>query len=277
MFNTKSGRFTILFICILLAISTYLGLEKAPDAAVTVFLAPEILFMLGSFPVTNTFFWEIILSLIIMITAIRIRYTLKQQPGTFQNIVELLIEGGSNFVDTITNDKEKTKKIFPLVFTMFLFILITNLFGFLPGAAAVNYDDVTLFRSVMADYSFVLMMTLVIIIIAHIVAVVTNGPFGYIKKFINFSSPLNFALGIMEIISEFAKIFSLSFRLFGNIFAGEVLAAVMLFLMPYFLPLPFIFLGLLSSMIQAFVFSLLATIFITMASEKASSEDLVLT
>ncbi len=276
MFNTKSGRFTILFICILLAISTYLGLEKAPDAAISVFLAPETLFMIGSFPVTNAFFWEIILSLVIIITAIRIKYTLKQQPGTFQNVVELMIEGGYDFVHTITKDKEKTKKIFPLAFTMFFFILATNLFGFLPGAAAVQYGDVSLFRSVMADYSFVLMLTMVTIITVQVVAIIANGPFGYIKKFINFSSPLNFILGLMDIVSEFAKILSLSFRLFGNIFAGEVLAAVMLFLMPYFLPLPFLFLGLLSAVIQAFVFSLLTTIFITMASEIPSPEDPVM-
>ena len=79
----------------------------------------------------------------------------------------------------------------------------------------------------------------------------------------------------MEIISEVAKILSLSFRLFGNIFAGEVLAAVMLFLMPYFLPLPFMFLGLLSAVIQAFVFSLLTTIFIAMASELPAPETTV--
>ena len=63
MFNTKSGLYTTLFICVLLAISTFLGLEKAPDAAINVFLAPEVLFSIGSFPVTNSFFWEIILAL----------------------------------------------------------------------------------------------------------------------------------------------------------------------------------------------------------------------
>lgn len=276
MFNTKSGRFTILFICILLSISTFLRLSKASDATISVFLAPETLFSIGSFPITNAFFWEIVLSLIIIVTAVRLRYTLKQQPGTFQNVVELLIESGYNFVDTITKDKAKTKKVFPLAFTMFFFILATNLFGFLPGAAAVRYGDASLFRSVMADYSFVLMLTMITIITVQVVAIVTNGPFGYLKKFINFSSPLNFILGMMDIISEFAKILSLSFRLFGNIFAGEVLAAVMLYLMPFFLPLPFLFLGLLSAVIQAFVFSLLTTIFITMASELPSPEDPVI-
>jgi F-type H+-transporting ATPase subunit a len=160
---------------------------------------------------------------------------------------------------------------------MFFFVLFANLFAFLPGAGAVKYGDATLFRSVMADYSIVLMLTMVTVITVQIVAIITNGPFGYLKKFINFSSPLNFVLGLMEIVSELAKILSLSFRLFGNIFAGEVLGAVMLFLMPYFLPLPFMFLGLLSAVIQAFVFSLLTTIFITMASELPAPETPVVT
>ena len=71
----------------------------------------------------------------------------------------------------------------------------------------------------------------------------------------------------MDIVGELAKIFSLSFRLFGNIFAGEVLTAVILFLAPFFVPLPFMFLGLLTAVVQAFVFSILTLIFVTMASE----------
>jgi F-type H+-transporting ATPase subunit a len=79
----------------------------------------------------------------------------------------------------------------------------------------------------------------------------------------------------MNIIGESAKVVSLSFRLFGNIFAGEVLGSVMLFLFPFFLPLPFMFLGLLTAIVQAFVFSVLTLVFINMASEGASEEATV--
>jgi len=267
MFKTKSGSYTILFIVALLALSSFLGLKKPEDTHVEVFMAPEVLFYIGSFPVTNAFFWSVMLSLVLMAGALRINYSLKQKPGTFQNIVEVIVDGGFNFLKTINKNEMQAKKIFPLAFTMFLLILTTNLFSFLPGAAAVKYGDVSLFRAVMSDYSIVLMLTLITVILTQLIAIVANGPFGYIKKFINFSSPLAFVLGLMDIIGELAKIFSLSFRLFGNIFAGEVLTAVMLFLVPYFIPLPFLFLGLLSAVIQAFVFSLLTAIFITMAWE----------
>jgi len=76
----------------------------------------------------------------------------------------------------------------------------------------------------------------------------------------------------MDLIGELAKVISLSFRLFGNIFAGEVLGVVMLFLAPFFIPLPFMFLGLLTAMVQAFVFAVLTLVFITMASEIEEDE-----
>jgi len=105
-----------------------------------------------------------------------------------------------------------------------------------------------------------------------VVAIMVHGPFGYVGKFLNFRSPLAFALGLMDIIGEFAKVVSLSFRLFGNIFAGEVLGAVMLFLAPFFIPLPFMFLGLLSAVVQAFVFATLTLVFVMLAAEVEEDE-----
>lgn len=77
----------------------------------------------------------------------------------------------------------------------------------------------------------------------------------------------------MDLVGELAKVMSLSFRLFGNIFAGEVLGAVMLFMFPFFLPLPFMFLGLLTAVVQPFVFSVLTLVFISMASEAEQSQE----
>lgn len=267
MLRGKSSRLTVFFIVALLGLSFALRLGKAPDAKVAVSLSPEVLFSIGSFPVTNTLFWGILLSLALMVMAVRLHASLKEVPGTFQNIAEFIVEKLLHLIRTIMGDDRKAARVFPLVATMFLFILFANLFAFLPGSSAWTVREEPLFRAVMSDYGLVLIMTLTTVITAQVVAIIVNGPFGYLKKFINFSSPLNFVLGLMEIIGELAKILSLSFRLFGNIFAGEVLGAVMLFLMPYFLPLPFMFLGLLSAVIQAFVFSLLTTIFIALASE----------
>jgi F-type H+-transporting ATPase subunit a len=234
-------------------------------------LAPEILFKLGSFPVTNTLFWSFILSLVIIFGTLAIRFSLKSIPGRWQVLFELLIDEGMKFVEGIMKNKEKARKVFPLVFTMFIFIVFANLITFIPGQAAVSLHtangEVAPFRAIMADYGMVFVLTAISVITVQIVAIFTHGPFGYLKKFINFSSPLAFALGLMDLIGELAKILSLSFRLFGNIFAGEVLGMVMLFLAPFILPLPFAMLGLITAVIQGFVFSLLTLIFISMAGE----------
>lgn len=260
-------------------------------------LSPEVIFNIGSFGVTNSFFWSVLLALTIMIVTLLIVKGLKTIPGRMQGLFEVVIEGAYEFVRSVIGDDKKARKVFPLVFTMFIFTLAANLATFIPGQAAIEIHRgegaVPLFRAVMADYSLVFVMTMISIITTQVVAIAVAGPFGYIGKFINLSgfkkaitekvsfkervgifaqAGLDFFLGLMDIVGELAKVISLSFRLFGNIFAGEVLGAVMLFLAPFFVPLPFLFLGLLTALVQAFVFAVLTLIFITMASEMETKE-----
>lgn len=240
-------------------------------------LAPEILFYVGTFPVSNSFFWMSLVFIFLIVGAIIFGKNLKMIPGRFQNIIELMISGAFDFMLSIVGDEKKTKRVFPLIFTMFFFVFFCNLLTYIPGQSAVTIvtagGAVPLFRAIIADYSLVFMMTISVVILMQIVAIAVSGPLGYIGKFINFSNPLKFFLGIMDLIGEFAKVVSLSFRLFGNIFAGEVLGSVMLFLFPFILPLPFMFLGLLTAVVQPFVFSVLTLVFISMAAETEVSED----
>ncbi len=90
--------------------------------------------------------------------------------------------------------------------------------------------------------------------------------FSYFKKYINFSSPINFFVGLLETVLEFAKIMSFAFRLFGNIFAGEVLLTVITFLVPVIVPMPFYGLEIVVGVIQALVFSMLSVVFFNMAT-----------
>ena len=255
-------------------------------------LSPQILFYLGKLPITNTLFWSIILSVFLIIVFLLLKKSLKEVPGRWQGLIEIVFEGAYSFVKSIIGDEKKARRVFPLVFTMFVFIITANLATFIPGQSAITIKTaggfVPLFRAVMSDYSLVFMMTMLSVLITQIVAITVHGPFGYICKFINLSGikeffkelfkgklklgilaqgSLDFFLGIMDIVGELAKVVSLSFRLFGNIFAGEVLSAVILFLAPFIAPLPFQFLGLLTAVVQAFVFSVLTLIFISMASE----------
>jgi F-type H+-transporting ATPase subunit a len=260
-------------------------------------LAPQIIFDLWGFPITNTLLWLFVLTVFLMLLFIFIQFRLKEVPGKAQGLMELLIEGSYDFVRQVMGDEKKAKKAYALVFTMFILILTANLATFIPGQSAISVikesGEVPLFRAVMSDYGLVFIMTLISVFTAQIVAISVHGPFGYLGKFINtkgivlffkglakgkfnfgqlFQGLLDFFLGLMDIIGESAKIISLSFRLFGNMFAGEVLTAVMLFLAPFIVPLPFMFLGLLTAVVQAFVFSVLTLIFITMASEIEKDE-----
>ncbi|MDX9778646.1 MAG: FoF1 ATP synthase subunit a [Patescibacteria group bacterium] len=233
-------------------------------------LAPETLFHIGTLPISNSFFWLMIVSVLLIILTFLFYRNLKMRPGGIQSFMEMLLEGAYGFVEETVGDKKKTKRVFPLVFTMFFFVLICNLLTFIPGQSAVTIQTADgiapLFRSIIADYGLVFMMTMISVLITQIVAIAVAGPLGYIGRFLNFKSPLGFFLGIMDLIGELAKVMSLSFRLFGNMFAGEVLTAVMLFLAPFFLPLPFAFLGLLTAVVQPFVFAVLTLVFISMAS-----------
>jgi len=240
-------------------------------------LSPQILFHIGSWSITNTFFWFFLLWLFLIIGAIFLKVNLKMVPGKMQNLIEMLISGAYDFTESIIGPGKKAQRVFPLVATMFFFVLIANLLTFIPGQAAFTWQTaegpVSLFRAIIADYGLVFMMTIVVVLLFQIIAIVVSGPLAYIGKFFNFRSPLKFFLGLMDLIGEIAKVVSLSFRLFGNIFAGEVLGAVMLFLAPFFLPLPFQFLGLLTAVVQAFVFSVLTLVFISMASEAPAKEE----
>ncbi|MFA5247787.1 MAG: FoF1 ATP synthase subunit a [Patescibacteria group bacterium] len=261
-------------------------------------LSPEILFYIGFFPVTNSFLSMLALSAgLVLFSLIGVK-RLKDVPSKIQSVAELVFEGSWNFALSTIGDEKKTRKIFPYVFTIFIFVLLANLLTLIPGQSAVSYQSaggaVPFFRAIMADYGLVFIMTITSVIMMQIITIAAVGPLGYAGKFINiknlagffvnlFKGKLKFGmlaqgcldvfLGFMDLIGELAKVFSLSFRLFGNVFAGEVLGAVMLFLLPFFGPVPFLFLGLLSSCVQAFVFAVLTLVFVNMASEAGMQSE----
>lgn len=231
-------------------------------------LAPAILFTIGSLKITTTFILQIFISLSLIAIFLFVAKKWQKRPTKFQLIVETIIDFMFVQIDKVTLNRQKTLKIFPLIFTLFIFILTSNLLTNIPGMGAwsILASDGTrasLFRSVLADYSAVLVLTLITVTVAQFVFILTQGFGKYLKQFLDFSGPINFFLGLMNLIGEVAKILSLSFRLFGNVFAGEVLMSIITALVPLVMPLPFFVLGLFSSVIQAYVFAILSTVFIS--------------
>lgn len=160
---------------------------------------------------------------------------------------------------------KKSFLAFPVVMTLFLFIVTNNLLGLLPGVGSVTYNSVPLLRSPSADLSTTLALALVAFLTVQFVSFSSLGTKGYAHRFIHITRPATYPLGLLEILLEFAKILSFAFRLLGNIFAGEVLLAVMTFLVPLVLPAPFYGLEIVVALLQGFIFALLTIIFTSTA------------
>lgn len=237
-------------------------------------LASQVIFHLGSFPITNTILAAWLAIIVLIIIGIIVKFGIKTIPSGLQNIVEFVIEALLNLVDSITNDRKKTEKFLPWILTFFLFILFTNWMELIPGFGAIGIEKieegkqvfVPIFRSANTDLNTTLALAFISMFMIQFFGITMVGFVKYGKKFINFSSPVNFFVGILEIVSEIAKIISFSFRLFGNIFAGEVLLVVITFLVPYILPIPFYLMELFVGFIQALVFSMLTLVFMTVAT-----------
>lgn len=240
-------------------------------------LAPETIFHIVNFPVTNTFLMALTLSAIIIVSVLFLRKRLRLVPSGFQNIVEYVLETFLNLIDGITQDRKQTQKFFPIVVTIFLFVILSNWIELVPGLGTIGIHEVReghtilapFIRSASADLNVTLAIALISVFTIQFMGITAIGAAKYGGKF--FISPLHRPyfigtfVGALELVSEIAKIISFSFRLFGNIFAGEVLLIVMLNLMPYFVPLPFLFLEIFVGFVQALVFSMLTLVFLKMA------------
>ncbi len=237
----------------------------------------EQLFHIGFLPVTNSMLVAWAVSLLLIVLGYFATRKLQTVPHGIQNVFEAIVEALLGLVDSVTHDREQTRRFFPLIATIFLFVITASWAGLLPGAGSVGIYEmhegkkvlVSFIRAASADLNFTLALSIISVIGVQIVGIASIGFVKYAGKFINFSSPMNFFVGILELVSELSKFISFSFRLFGNIFAGEVLLAVMSYLLPYIVPLPFLFLEVFVGFIQALVFSLLTLVFLKMATEEA--------
>lgn len=238
----------------------------------------EEIFHIGGLAVSNSLLTSLIVMLILFILAIRVNSqkpkTAKISDSKLYILFEMMIEGFYNFFSNIAGDR--TKKLFPILFTFFLFIIIGNWIGLLPGVGSIGFYEhtshgdvfVPLFRGPNADLNTTLALALISVSLTQYLSIKALGFKSYIGKFFNFKNPIMTFVGVLELVSEFAKVLSFSFRLFGNIFAGEVLLAVMIFLIPLLVPVPFLMLEVFVGFIQALVFTMLTTIFVVVATEK---------
>jgi len=279
---------------------------------------PETLFSIGPLDITNSFVtMVIVMTLTILVGALIARRASVDKPGKMQSAVEVVVEFLQNLVYG-TAGRRVGQRIFPLIGGLFFFIIIANYSGLLPGVGTVGKWEehaeeetseaarvasagqgsdaqvvlaqeeegahtervlVPFFRSPSADLNMTLAMALITFTIVQFAGISAHGVVGRIK---HMADP--WWIFPIELISEISRIISLSFRLFGNIFAGEVLVTVMIamsralllkfYLFPLVaLPTVFLFLEVLFGFVQALVFSLLTLIYISLAAAGHDDHD----
>lgn len=234
-------------------------------------LNSEGIFNLWGLTITNSVMTTLLVTLLLVIISVKFSYARKRYPHSFfVKSVRVLCFELIKFTDDITEDRKLTKIILPLLLTFFIFIITANLLALTPGFLGSFYgvvegQKVPLLRSPNSDINTTLALALLSIGAIQVISFNILGANKYMKRFINFTSPTNFILGFFELISEGLKIFSFAFRLFGNVFAGEVLLLVVAFLIPYILPIPFMLMEVFVGFIQAFIFTMLTLTFVKTA------------
>jgi len=212
----------------------------------------EKLFDFLGIPVTNALLLSTVVTLILVLFGFYLRKKITLEPA-----------GAQNFIESVLGSRELSERYLPLIATVFIFIITSNWFGLLPIVGSVGIGDgehwTPLFRSPAADLNFTMALATISVFGVNLLGALALGTKKYFSRF--FTS----VVGPLEFFSEFIKIISFSFRLFGNVFAGEVLLIIVGFLIPYFIPLPFLFLELFVGFIQAFIFSMLTLVFVAMA------------
>lgn len=244
-------------------------------------IAAEKVFEVGGITVTNSMLASVAVLLILTFIAFFSTRRMSLVPKGLQNAVEMGIESLAKLMDGIFQNKTLTYKVLPLIATFFIFILFNNWFGLIPGVGTIGVNEikegkevlVPLFRAGTADLNTTIMLGGIAVIAAQILGMGALGMRGHWSKFFNFSSPIMFFVGILELLGEFTRVISFSFRLFGNIFAGEVLLVVISSLTPYLIPIPFYAMEIFVGFIQALVFSMLAIVFIKMSTISHASHE----
>lgn len=225
--------------------------------------APETILQIGAFPITNTILDTLLVDAIIIGGTFYLAKKLTLIPNNhFQNAIESIIETFYSLTESIA--KPAAAKIFPYFMSFFLFILLANWSSLIPGVGTIGFREhdklIPLLRGATTDLNTTLGLALISAVATHALSIRTIGIKDYFFRYFSLN-PINLFIGVLEIISEITKVVSLSFRLFGNIFAGEVVLLTVSSIFAFIFPLPFLLLEVIVGVVQALVFSMLTMVF----------------
>lgn len=241
---------------------------------------PDIIFTVFGYPIANSTLMLVGIIIIICIASFILHFTFKKIPTGFQNVAEYTYESISKILTQITGNNQQSEKIFPLIGTLFVFIFMSNFIGLIPGVESITYKGINIFRTPTSDFNTTFALAFAMVIFLQLVAIKDWGILGYIGKFLQvhdvikgfkqgigsgLNAVINFFIGLLDIVGEIAKVISLSLRLFGNMYAGSVLATIILGGFAYGIPALWMSMSLLSAVVQTLVFSFLVTAYFTLS------------
>lgn len=253
------------------------------EKGIHIALAAEKLGEFFGIPITNTLLMGWVVVALLAALAFLIGRKMALVPGKVQTLFEMGFSYVLDYMTETLENRRLAERFFPLIVSIFLFIFAANIIQFFPGVGSVGFflpaqageHDGTftpLLRSLNTDLNVTLALTLVSFLVIEVAGIAALGFLKYAGKFVNLTSPLSFAVGVMELFSEAARLVSFSFRLFGNIFAGEVMILVIAFFVPVIFPVPLILFELFVGFLQGVIFALLTLFFIKMAIAEPHGE-----
>jgi F-type H+-transporting ATPase subunit a len=236
---------------------------------ISVVLKAEQLGSVFGFPITNSLVMAWVVMALVIGGAYLFGRSLKVVPGKLQAGIEWAFEGAIAYMTGVFESETLARRFFPLVATIFIFIATINEMEFLPGVGSLGLihtpEFLPLFRAPTTDLNFTLALALIAFFTIEVTGIATLGFFKYAHKYVTLKSPISFVVGLIELVSNLGRLVSFSFRLFGNIFAGEVMVMVAGYFLPYVLPAPLMGFEMFIGLIQALVFAMLTMFFIKLA------------
>lgn len=233
----------------------------------------------GNFVITNAIIYGVLCSVllgIILLSAAR-RSAIKPTKNILANGVEWLVEYVITLLEGPFGSREKAAKFTPYFATFFFFIMFSNLMGILPLVGpAIHVEGTPLFRPMTADLNGTVALSVVAILLVQILSIKEQGVKGHLKHYFSDKpwNPINFFIGILEVLGELTRIISLSLRLFLNTAVGEILIAVFTSMiapngMTPFAVIPIFMFEMLVAGIQAYVFTILAATYLGLSIQHA--------
>lgn len=249
---------------------------------------PDILFNLFGLDFTNAMLFGVIVTIGITIFSLIVTNRAKLLPNKLQIMIEAFVESSLNLLEQILGGKKAARHLLPLIGAIFVFFGVSNLIGLIPGLTSFTYNGVPLLRTPTNDFNMTFAVALAMVLLTQYMSLVTFGPIGHLEKYFKFRelfmsykkgikgvmfALIDFMIALLDIVSEVAKVFSLSLRLFGNMYAGEILMSVLLGAFAVAIPSVWLAMNLLVGLLQAMVFGALTAAYYALAIEKPVEEE----